>query len=238
MGGPLCNITRFTAAIGTGVTLNNYQVQKGNQFCAAAGLSERCRLQQGDFHALPFPDNHFDGVYSIEAGCHSPNYASFVREMKRVLKPGGRFVCCDWALTDEYDPSNQHHVTVIEGLESGNGISHMVVGSEMIAALKTAGFSVIENYDLNRNLRDAREIPWYSLLEGSLTLSGFRMTPVGRFFTHIMVWLLETLCLAPTGTCKVHKMLKDGANDLVTAGQAGIFTPSFYFCVEKPTSSQ
>lgn len=28
---------------------------------------------QGDFMKLPFPENHFDGVYAIEATCHAPD---------------------------------------------------------------------------------------------------------------------------------------------------------------------
>jgi SAM-dependent methyltransferase len=41
-------------------------------------------------NALPFPDNFFDHVFSIEGIEHFENPWLFVRELCRVLKPGGR----------------------------------------------------------------------------------------------------------------------------------------------------
>ena len=47
------------------------QVDRGNGLCAKAGLAPRCKLVKADFHKLPFPDNSFDHVYSIEAQTRS-----------------------------------------------------------------------------------------------------------------------------------------------------------------------
>jgi SAM-dependent methyltransferase len=46
----------------------------------------------GDFHQLDFPNNHFDFVVSSGALHHATNMIQSLREAKRVLKPGGRFV--------------------------------------------------------------------------------------------------------------------------------------------------
>lgn len=46
----------------------------------------------GDFHALDFPDNHFDFVVSSAVLHHAANIVQVLREAKRVLKPGGKFV--------------------------------------------------------------------------------------------------------------------------------------------------
>ena len=75
IGGPLRNIGRFTGAKVTGVTLNQYQVDRGNALCSQAGLDGTCRLQQADFHRMPFEAETFDHCYSIEACCHSPDRA-------------------------------------------------------------------------------------------------------------------------------------------------------------------
>ncbi len=60
IGGPLRNIGRFSGSSVTGVTLNQYQVNRGNALCRDAQLDAKCKLVQADFHHLPFPDNHFD----------------------------------------------------------------------------------------------------------------------------------------------------------------------------------
>jgi sterol 24-C-methyltransferase len=73
IGGPMRNIARFTRANITGVTLNEYQVIRGNELNAAAGLSDTAKSVQCDFMKLDkFEDNSFDGVYAIEATCHAP----------------------------------------------------------------------------------------------------------------------------------------------------------------------
>jgi ubiquinone/menaquinone biosynthesis C-methylase UbiE len=45
-----------------------------------------------DFHQLGFPDNHFDAVVCATVLHHAANIVQVLREAKRVLKPGGKFV--------------------------------------------------------------------------------------------------------------------------------------------------
>ena len=62
-----------------------------------AGLSERVRIEQGDLTALPFPDRNFDAVVSAHAVDHlGKSTEQGLREILRVLKPGGRFLLVAW----------------------------------------------------------------------------------------------------------------------------------------------
>ncbi|MBB6674145.1 demethylmenaquinone methyltransferase [Cohnella nanjingensis] len=59
------------------------------------GLSSQIELVQGDAMDLPFPDNTFDYV-TIGFGLRNvPDIAQVLREMKRVVKPGGKVVCLE-----------------------------------------------------------------------------------------------------------------------------------------------
>ncbi len=44
---------------------------------------------------LPYPDNYFDLVYCVEALEHVPHPAAAIKEMTRVLRPGGRLIIID-----------------------------------------------------------------------------------------------------------------------------------------------
>lgn len=46
----------------------------------------------GDFHRLDWPNNHFDFVVCSNVLHQAANMVQVLREVKRVLKPGGRFV--------------------------------------------------------------------------------------------------------------------------------------------------
>lgn len=74
-----------------------------------SGLSNQVSLVVADAEKLPFPDRSVDRV-SIAFGLRNcTDKASVLREARRVLKPGGRFLCLEFsrvtvhALTPLYD---------------------------------------------------------------------------------------------------------------------------------------
>lgn len=126
VGGPARNIARFTEANVTGITINQYQVDRGNTICKQQDVKDRVKLVQGDFMQLPFPDNSFHAVYAIEATCHAPRREGVYAEILRVLKPGGRFVTYEWCLTDKYDSGDASHCRVKKLIEEGDGLPDMI----------------------------------------------------------------------------------------------------------------
>jgi sterol 24-C-methyltransferase len=73
VGGPMRNMAVFSGATIDGITINEYQVKVGNKYNGMHGLSDICKLTQGDFQNIPWPDATFDVAYAIEATCHSPD---------------------------------------------------------------------------------------------------------------------------------------------------------------------
>jgi len=237
VGGPMRNIQQFTGADVTGVTINQYQVNVGNQYCAQKGIDHKCRLTQGDFQKLPekFEAGTFDVAYEIEATCHSPDRKICFSGINHCLKKGGLFMGYEWVVLPEtgYDENNPDHVRVKEGIEVGNGLPTLATSQEVIHALEESGFEVLDAFDANKNVHSDREIPWYETLRGSFTLSGFRMTHIGRLCTHCIVSTLEFLKIAPKGSVRVSALLNATALDLVEGGKEEIFTPSYFFLARK-----
>jgi ubiquinone/menaquinone biosynthesis C-methylase UbiE len=59
----------------------------------AAGIAAgRVKIEQGSVAALPFPDDTFDIVTAVETHYYWPDLPANVREVWRVVKPGGTFV--------------------------------------------------------------------------------------------------------------------------------------------------
>jgi ubiquinone/menaquinone biosynthesis C-methylase UbiE len=52
----------------------------------------RVQIKQGSVAALPFPDRMFDVVTAVETHYYWPDLPANVREVLRVLKPGGTFL--------------------------------------------------------------------------------------------------------------------------------------------------
>lgn len=66
--------------------------QVGRQRAAAAGV--RIRAVIGDVHQLPYPDASFD-IVTLQWAARHLNLDVVLREVHRVLKPGGHFHHCD-----------------------------------------------------------------------------------------------------------------------------------------------
>lgn len=102
---------RLTSGRATGIDLWQKEDQAGNSREATLenarreGVAERIELRDGDARELPFADDSFDLVLSSWA-LHNiyqkEGRERAVREIARVLKPGGQVVIVDISHTDEY----------------------------------------------------------------------------------------------------------------------------------------
>lgn len=82
----------------TGLDLN----PKGIAFCRQRhGNVKNLTFTQGDAENLPFPDASFDIVINVEASHCYPVLPRFLKEVARVLRPGGHFLCTDFRFTAE-----------------------------------------------------------------------------------------------------------------------------------------
>ena len=90
----------------------------------AARLSPALRWQQGSAEALPFPVQSFDAVVSQFGLMFFPDPVAGLREMMRVLVPGGRLAVAVWAsLADT--PAYEAEVALVErlaGREAGDAL--------------------------------------------------------------------------------------------------------------------
>eukprot|EP01115_Flamella_aegyptia_P008307 TRINITY_DN3453_c0_g1_i1.p1 TRINITY_DN3453_c0_g1~~TRINITY_DN3453_c0_g1_i1.p1 ORF type:complete len:364 (+),score=171.88 TRINITY_DN3453_c0_g1_i1:64-1155(+) len=236
VGGPQRTIARFSGANVTGLNINEYQIARAKIHTRRDHLDGLCDYLKGDFMNMPAEDNTYDAVYEVEATCHAPEKEPVYAEIFRVLKPGGLFAGYEWCMTEKYDENNKSHQDIKFGIELGNGLPPMVKKQEVIDALKSTGFEIIELTDFGFKT-EQNPIPWYDTLNGRLTWTGFRYTRVGRWCTAGFVWLLETVRFAPKGSLETALMLNRTADQLVKGGATEIFTPSFFVLCRKPVDA-
>ena len=96
IGGSSLYLAEKFNANATGITLSPVQAARATERAKEANLSTRCSFQVADAQAMPFADNSFDLVWSLESGEHMPDKSQFLRECYRVLKPGGKLIMVTW----------------------------------------------------------------------------------------------------------------------------------------------
>jgi len=237
VGGPARNIARFTGAKVKAITINKYQVDRGNVLSVKEGIQDQVEMIQGDFMKMPFEENSFDGVYAIESTCHAPDRAAVYGEILRVLKPGAIFATYEWCLTDKYDSRNGVHVKAKRDIEVGDGLPDLVHFSICSKALADAGFEVIETRDAMADGYLEGGEPWYMPLVPSwnpFVWPRFQFNPILIKLTPIILTALEKIGVVPVGTSKTQVMLQAGGVGCAVGGQEGIFTPAWLMVARKP----
>lgn len=76
---------------------NAEMLAQGQERINAKGLSGQVHCIQGDAMALPYADNTFDAAMSGFAMRNVPDVKQVLKEMQRVVKPGGRVVTLELA---------------------------------------------------------------------------------------------------------------------------------------------
>ncbi|MFQ5445670.1 MAG: SAM-dependent methyltransferase [Saprospiraceae bacterium] len=95
VGGSAIYLAKKTSCTVTGITLSERQVKAATRFAQKNDVQGKVQFRRMDYTATDFPDNHFDVVWAIESMQTATGKSLFLREMKRVLKPGGRLLVAD-----------------------------------------------------------------------------------------------------------------------------------------------
>lgn len=114
-GGPGLWIARATGAALVGVDI----AQAGLDAAAASAdaLDVTADYRLGAFEELPLRDGEADVVMSVDAFLFTPDKPSAVRELARILRPGGRLVMTTWdyhTQPDNRPPQVDDHRPLLE----------------------------------------------------------------------------------------------------------------------------
>jgi ubiquinone/menaquinone biosynthesis C-methylase UbiE len=131
---------------------------------AERGLGDRIHYQAAVAEDLPFPDQHFDAVTCQTVLMHTTDAAAVLREMKRVLAPGGLLLLAEPdnfvnALAPDrggIEPTVEEALAILElRMVGGRGklaLGHgdEFIGSKLFSLVSTAGFGHVRSWTNDR----------------------------------------------------------------------------------------
>jgi SAM-dependent methyltransferase len=137
---------------------------------AAREAIDRVEAQVGDGMALPWPDARFDAACSLFGLIFFPDRERGLRELWRVLRPGGRAVVSSWVPADQV-PVLADVWSVLAGALPMLPYTRVrpVLGDPgaFRAELSAAGFEAVEVHEVRHELAVASVTEYWRSLERS-----------------------------------------------------------------------
>ena len=214
------HMAKLTGAKLTGINIDQNQISAANKYVKGYGLAKQCKFKKWDMNTLPlpFPDNHFNAFYEVQAMSYSKDLVKLLKEIHRILKPGAKIGLLEWVILPAFDSNNTHHVDLVKKVKPlikaiGNPTIDVYV-----AALKKAGFKIIINENVSA---DGLQAP---LIEKA-----------DKFFnraTKLVGFLVKTKILPAHIKTIFDRFIRDG-EAFTEADRLRIVTTSHYFVAQK-----
>ena len=133
-------VEKHGASYVTGIDVEDTVLAHARAQAAKAGFANRIGVVKVVPGPLPFPPQTFDIVFSKDSIVHISDKHTLMRDVFRVLKPGGWFVASDWLIGHDNEPSDAMKAYIAsEGLDFG-----MASSSRYADAMHQAGFTHVE----------------------------------------------------------------------------------------------
>lgn len=124
----------------TGITISPVEAAQAQARASESGVSEHVRFEVADYHALPFPENHFDAVVAFESLFNAFDLEKALLEFHRVLRPGGRVAMSEISKMTDASPLKKPFPQAREPMTADGWIKEF----------EAAGFAVEERIQSRR----------------------------------------------------------------------------------------
>jgi sterol 24-C-methyltransferase len=118
-------------------------------------------FQVADYNDIPFPDDTFDAVYTMETLVHADDHKAALQELRRVLKPGGRIVCLEYSMFSR-DSLTVEEAMLFDAINEGSAMASFgtFVKGKFPEIFRSAGFEHVHVRDMTRNIEPMLRFFW------------------------------------------------------------------------------
>ncbi|MFI6291664.1 class I SAM-dependent methyltransferase [Nonomuraea sp. NPDC050790] len=150
IGKPALRLAREHKVDVVGVSISEQQIEIARASVVSVPLPTQVSFQTADAMDLPFPASAFDAGLCLEALHHMPDRPKALREIARVVRPGGPVVIADFALRG---PVPEEHRELVERFAQACNLVTLTEIGPYTAEFTAAGLDLTDVVDVSDNVR-------------------------------------------------------------------------------------
>lgn len=125
-----------------GIDIDRLHIDEAKENARRRGVESNTTFENGNFLDIPYPDDSFDALTGIETVCHTEKKKAFLREARRVLKPGGTLLISDGFVNKPELTADEEEV--MRKLADGWAVPRFSHVGDFRTALEDVGFTNVE----------------------------------------------------------------------------------------------
>jgi len=149
VGGSAIFLAKSIGCSVTGITLSEKQAATATEFADKRGVSKLVSFKAMNYTSTTFADNSFEFVWAIESMQTATDKSDFLKEAKRVLKPGGKIVIADCFKSYNY-PFNENKLMKL--MFHGWAVSDVLSLDELTEKAEQSGFKLEKEHDVTKEV--------------------------------------------------------------------------------------
>ena len=149
VGGSAIYLAKKIGCKVTGITLSEKQAATATAFAEKHGVNQLVTFKAMNYILTTFEDNTFDVVWAIESMQTAINKSDFLKEAKRVLKPGGKILIADCFKSYDY-PFDKNKLMRL--MFNGWAVTDVVSAEELINEANHFGFVLHKELDATKEV--------------------------------------------------------------------------------------
>lgn len=150
-----------------GVDITPYNARRADNNAREKGVWPWVRFNMGNAHRLPLADASFALAWSIESPAHFADKPTFLKEVARVLKPGGVFTLADLLVVDKIATASPEHRRIYDEFLRVWDVPYLETFESYQQALTAAGLElhhaeIVTKHNLDILNQDCAIFLWLS----------------------------------------------------------------------------
>ena len=182
VGGSAILLAKTLGCQVTGITLSAKQVGAATRYAVNNMVGDKTHFEVMDYTDTVFAADTFDFIWAIESMQTGPDKAKFFKEVKRILKPGGKLLIADCFKAFPYDVDQEPNMLT---MLNGWAMSDLLTIDEISKLAEQEGLKLTQNRDVTREIQKSVKAILRAALLGMVGTKLYNLYKKASYFSRI-----------------------------------------------------